>query len=164
MKLQKTFLTIAVAGMMAVPAVARPGDGRGCPHHDGEKPHRMWSALDLSEDQKSQLKELHQEMLTARKEHRQKVKELRGQIRDELAKDNPSRGALDNFVARQADLHKAMSDQRIDHLLNVKEVLTKEQFEKLLDKQWIEKHGCGGKRFHRGGPHGGGGRGKCCAR
>jgi Spy/CpxP family protein refolding chaperone len=103
----------------------------------------MWSELGLSEEQQTKLKELHEEMRTEKKEHWDKMKGLREQIRTELGKENPGRTTLDNYVARQAELHKAMAGARMDHLLAVKKILTAEQFDKLLDRHWV---GCRGGR------------------
>jgi Spy/CpxP family protein refolding chaperone len=155
MRISGGILTIVAASLLAVPATAGPG-ARHC-HRDGDKPHRIWGELGLSEEQQSKLKELHEEIRTARKEHWAKMKELRDQVRAELAKEKPSRSALDGFIAQQADHHRVMTATRIDHLLEIKEILTKEQFDKLLDRHWIGgRGGCG----HRKGGRGRGGHGR----
>lgn len=116
------------------------------------KHHSMkgkWAQLELTPEQVSKLKELREGSAPARKEHREKVREVRGKIKEELLKDRPSQRVLDDYAAQMGDLHEKLNTASINHLLQVKEILTPEQFKIFTEKG--PKGGPGAHiRKHRG--------------
>jgi Spy/CpxP family protein refolding chaperone len=152
MMIRKMVGALVLAALVAVPVQARPGGCRKGP--DGERPHRMWEKMDLSEEQKTQLKEMHGEMRGVRKEHWEEVNGIRDRMREELSKESPDRGELEGYSEKLGALHQRMTRQRIDHLLQLKTVLTAEQFEMLLDKEGrgcpMGKGGKCGRGGHKG--------------
>ena len=111
-----------------------------CEHHKGmgagkEPQYRMFADLNLSDQQKTDLKKLHTEMTELRQKHLEAVKEVRKKMKDELLKESPSQNVLYGYAGELGELHKQMSKDHVDHLLKVRKILTPEQFSKLVEKQ-----------------------------
>lgn len=131
---QRVIALAACAASLALAPLsvsARPGDSMMEKHHQ-----KMIEELKLNADQKEKLKALHQEMRDKGKALFEKMKAIREKVKAELLKDKPSQQALDEFAAQLADLHKQLIQQRHAHLLQAKAILTKEQFSKLLSRDW----------------------------
>jgi len=92
--------------------------------------------LRLTEDQKARLAQLRTEGNAMREEHMKKMKEIRLKMKEELAKDTPDGNKLMDYASQTADLVEQQTKARVEHLLKVKNILTKEQFEKMLTKEW----------------------------
>ena len=116
---------------------------------------RMFAGLNLTDDQQTKLKALHDEMMTIRKKHMEAVKTVRDKMKTELLKSDASQNTLYGYAGELGELHKQMTKDRTDHLLKVKKVLTPEQFSKLVEKE--ERMGRGGFDHKRPGrcPRGG---------
>jgi Spy/CpxP family protein refolding chaperone len=118
-----------LAGLLAG---ASAGEGKRRSPRD----HRDFDEeLNLTEEQKAELKKLHQGVHEGLKEFKKKMRELRATLKDELSKDTPDKAALETYAASMGDLAKQMAAHRVEHLLQVKEVLTAEQFAALLSKE-----------------------------
>ena len=70
--------------------------------------------------------------------HFGEVKKVRNKIKEELLKEKPSQGTLNGYAKEAGKLHGKLSEKRMAHFLKVKEVLTKEQFEKLLSNEFLK--------------------------
>ena len=68
-----------------------------------------------------------------------------------MLKDKPDKNVLKKYSQEIANQHRLMADTMTDHLLKVKKILTKEQFEKMLSREF--RHGMG--KHHKKGKHGG---------
>jgi Spy/CpxP family protein refolding chaperone len=120
---------------------------------------QLWKQLNLTPDQAAKLKSFREEMKTFRKTSFEKMSELRKKSKEELLKATPDKAVLKGYAKDLGDLTKAMAEQMTDHMLKIKSVLTKEQFEKLLSKDFMMdmRHKMGewnkdGKN-HKGPPH-----------
>ena len=131
---------------------AQPGKGRGGAGPDscwkGTGKYRMFDDLKLTDEQQTKLKALHDEMMTTRKKHGEAVKAVRDKMKTELLKQAPSQKALNGYAGELGKLHEKMTTERTAHLLNVKKILTPEQFSKLVEKE--DRMGHGGFRDHKG--------------
>jgi Spy/CpxP family protein refolding chaperone len=124
--------------------------------------HQKWFAqLNLTGDQKAKMKALREEMRSLRKANREKMKALLDKSKEELLKAAPNKTVLYGIAKEMGDLHKAMSEHMADHLLKVKAILSKEQFEKMLSKDFMKGKREQGMRKGPGkdGSHGMGGHG-----
>jgi Spy/CpxP family protein refolding chaperone len=96
----------------------------------------MWQKiaknLELTPDQQAKLKDLRADMGKQNKISRDKIKTLREKEKEELLIPNPSQQALYGYAKEINDLQGTMAEKRLEHLLKVKEVLTPDQFKKLL--------------------------------
>jgi Spy/CpxP family protein refolding chaperone len=97
--------------------------------------------LGLNVDQNAKLKTLHSEMKIAHKEHIEKIKALREKSREELLKPKPDKTVLYGFAGEIGALQKIMAEKEADHLLKIKAILTPEQFDKLLSRNFTKKVG-----------------------
>ncbi len=123
--------TLCACTMLLVPLVSHTqAEERDCP-----KKEHFYAELELTEDQKVKLKELHQEIMAVRKANFEASRNIRMKIRDELLKENPSTSQLDLYAAELGDIHKQLAKQHNDHLLKVKAVLSKEQFAKIVNSE-----------------------------
>jgi Spy/CpxP family protein refolding chaperone len=100
-----------------------------------DKKDRLWAELELTEEQKVKLKELHQEIKDARRKNFEAARDIRTKIKDELIKENPSTSQLDLYAAELGEIHKQIAKQHNDHLLKVKTVLSSEQFSKIVNME-----------------------------
>lgn len=146
--MNRTVLAGLIAGLLvASPVVlfAQPGKPMMGKGHE-----KMMADLKLTTDQKSKIKELHEQHRQEMKPFHEKMKGVRDKVKAELVKPAPSKPALDGFAAELGDLHRQMALTRNDHLLQVKALLTPEQFSKLVERDWMGKDGKKGCCPHRG--------------
>ncbi len=112
------------------------------------RPHRMWDQLGLDADQKAKLLSMHNEMQEIRKKNIEAETAVRVKIKDELTKNNPSKSVLSGYVSELGKLHDQKIQSHIDHLLQIKSILTPEQFQKVIDNQWNGRGYGEGKMRH----------------
>jgi Spy/CpxP family protein refolding chaperone len=135
--------------VFVVPSLAQPDEG-GPPCKRG----MFWEELKLTDDQATQLKLLKVDTQKDHILHFAEVKKVREKIKAELLKEKPSKSALTGFSKELGKLHTALSEKRMERFLKTKEILNKEQFEKLLSKEMLKegrkhmkhfKHKCKGE-------------------
>jgi Spy/CpxP family protein refolding chaperone len=97
---------------------------------------KMINDLKLTQNQQAELKAQHKQMREKGKEIFEQMKKVREKVRAELLKDKPSKPALDDYAAQLAGLHKQLIQNRHEHLLQAKAILTPEQFSKLVNHEW----------------------------
>jgi Spy/CpxP family protein refolding chaperone len=115
---------------------------------------KMWGELNLSADQEAKFKEINSRYAPARRDHSQRIEELREKINSELLRDKPSRSLLVQYAGQIGEIQKRMSLASVDHLLSVKAVLTPEQFKKftsMVSQTGGRRGGPDGGRGNRGG-------------
>jgi Spy/CpxP family protein refolding chaperone len=117
---------------------------------------KWWAQLNLTEDQKAKLKALRGGAKDFRKANFDKMKSVLDKSKEELLKEAPSRDVLYGYAKEMGDLQKALSEHMADQMLKMKTVLTKEQFQKFLNRDFRQGMGPPGKGPHspHGGPHG----------
>jgi Spy/CpxP family protein refolding chaperone len=144
MKTKIKLLGLIAGSLIAFPfsIAAKPDSAMMEKHHE-----KMMADLKLSADQKAKLKDQRSKHMESMKPFREKMKGIRERIKAELLKPQPSKQALDGFAVELGDLHKQMAQMRNDHLLQLKSILTPEQFSKLVNRDWRDGPGM------RGGPH-----------
>ncbi len=144
--------------MTASGAYAVRDNGEG-PERTGKMEARMKKIerqLGLTPDQEKQLEE-------NRKSHREETKKLfeemkdkREALRNELEKPDFSVERVKAIHGELKEIQNKVADQRLDRILQVRQILTPEQFKRLhelTEKEWEKggrKHGWGG---HRGEGH-----------
>ena len=123
----------------------------------GKQRGKFMAELNLTPDQKTKLQALHKQMMETTKPFFEQMKGIMEKSKAELLKPQPSKQVLYGYATELGDLHKKMAEKRADHLLQVKAILTPEQFSKLLSHKWMGPEG-----FRNGkgkGPHHGNGMG-----
>jgi Spy/CpxP family protein refolding chaperone len=116
---------------------------------------KMINDLNLTQDQQAKLRALHKQMREEGKTVFEQMKKIREKVREELLKDKPSKPALDDYAGQLAGLHKRIIQNRHQHLLKAKAILTPEQFTKFVNHEWRSPGAEGDKRqFQRKGRRG----------
>ena len=118
--------------MVFLPLYAQPDNPEECGKHK-----RFVEELNLTDEQHTQLKLLKLDMQKEHILHFDEVKKTREKIKEELLKEKPSQGKLNEYAKELGKLHGKLEEKRLAHFLKVKEVFTKEQFEKLLSKEFM---------------------------
>ena len=98
---------------------------------------KMIKELNLTQDQKTKLKALRMQMKESRQQIFNQMKGVRNKIKEELLKDKPSKTVLDGYASQLGELSKQIAQKLADHLLQVKAILTPEQFTKLVNHDWM---------------------------
>jgi Spy/CpxP family protein refolding chaperone len=125
-----TGLALVFLGTAAFAQKGPDKDGAGC----------FWKDMKLTTEQQEKLKALHEQMQETRQKHKNEVKVIRKKISDELLKDTPSTADLDTYSKELGDVHARMTQERYNHLLKVKQVLTTEQFKMMVSHEDYDKH------------------------
>ena len=149
MRLKSLLVAAFVGGFMVSSLYAHE---QAAPGPDSSRAHHMWAKLGLSQKQQDQMKQLFADGKEKMKANFQASKDLRQKIKDELLKPNPDAAVLDAYAGKLAQLHEQMLKDRISGLFKAKQILTPDQFKKLLDMQEKRGNGFGGAD-HKG-PHG----------
>jgi Spy/CpxP family protein refolding chaperone len=129
----------ACAGILFTSSIAfsaQPNDSTMEKHHQ-----KMMADLKLTADQKTKIQALHKDMETSMKALAEQMKGISEKVKAELLKDQPSKQVLDGYATQLADIQKQLLQKRYNHVLQVKTILTKEQFSKHLSHEWM---GCAG--------------------
>jgi Spy/CpxP family protein refolding chaperone len=101
----------------------------------------MFANLNLTSDQKAKIQALNDERKAKRVDHAEEIAKIRRQISTELEKEKPDNAKLMAYAGQEADCVEKMTKQHIEQLMKLKEILTKEQFDKLLSRQWrLQQH------------------------
>ena len=131
MNLRTTVFPLLALSLIITPlnTLAQNDKGRG------PEKHMMWKQLNLSEDQAAKLKDLHKEMQQTRQNYFEKVKVVRDKVKTELLKNKSSKEVLYSFAKELGDLDRVFSEQRTDHLLKIKDVLSPEQVSKVIEHE-----------------------------
>jgi protein CpxP len=152
-------ITIALAVLLAIPAIALAGPGhRGRGHHGpGGEPgpgmmmKRMAEQLDLSEEQRAQVRALAEQHRESTRALREQLREARRALGEQIHAEDSNETSIRSAAAVLAAAEADMAVVRASHKKEFEALLTTEQIEEL--RQMKEERGQG---FHgKGhGPHG----------
>ena len=152
----------ALVAALAIPLLAQaqpqpPGPG-------GQRGPRGWQGmmanqLNLTQDQRDQIKKLHEQNRAALKDQMAKLGDLRHQLNDQLLSDTPDQAQITTLVGQIGQLQQQLFAQRIQLRQQTLAVFTPEQRQQL--RQWEQNHpnfGMGpmGRGRHFRAPGGGG--------
>ena len=150
--MKKTLITLTaltLVGFMAATAFAW-GHGGGKRGGCGRGEYGMFS--DLSQEQKTELRALHQQFIDETYDTRSAMMTKHQEIRMLMETSNPDRAKLDTLSDDILALKKAMVDKRIDYALKAKEIAPE------LNLMAFGRHHGSGKGGYGGGK---GGYGPC---
>ena len=129
----RAFLYLAVVAAMLLPCAAQ-AQGSDEPAAQREHPaRRLWAELNLTPEQETKFREINAKHAPARRDHARRMEELRTRINQELLKDRPSRSLLAQYAGQMGELQRRQNIASVDHMLDVKAVLTPEQFQIFTD-------------------------------
>lgn len=90
-----------------------------------------WSALDLSPDQKAQVKKRRKEFMIQAAELREKLKSTRGELAETIVKRPINSEKVKEITNQVAEIESQLAQMALRNLLEIKKVLTSAQLEKL---------------------------------
>ena len=145
----RMFLCLVLLAVALAPVSGSADDRRGQREHPGR---RLWEELNLTPEQETRFREINSRHAPVRRDNARMIENLREKINQELLRDKPSRSTLIQYAGQMGELQKKMNLASIDHLLNVKAVLTPEQFKKFTDRVPMGSSGSSssGNRSRRG--------------
>ena len=150
-KLKSMLFSIALILALSAPAVyAQPGEaesGQKKPVQEKmEARHQeFYKDLDLSDSQKKLLEENKNNHRDQMKAMLDQIKDKKASIRQELQKDTLNMARINQINDELKKLEDRMLDYRLERILEVRKILTPEQF-----KKFITKMEAGGGRFKAG--------------
>ena len=129
---------IVLAAALAVSAGERRG-GEGPKGGTGPEGGQggLWKELGLTQQQREQLRGLRQDQVDPNKDFRGRMQEIRKATKEEFSKADPSKSALDKLAGQLGDLAEDLAKEKAEYLLEVKKVLTVDQWAKLLERNWM---------------------------
>ena len=127
----RMFLCLILLAVALAPVSGSADDNRGQREHPGR---RLWRELNLTPEQEVKFREINSRHAPVRRDNARMIESLREKINQELLRDKPSRSTLIQYAGQMGELQKKMNIASIDHLLNVKAVLTPEQFRKFTNR------------------------------
>jgi Spy/CpxP family protein refolding chaperone len=151
---QLRIMCLMVPLLLATPAVfATPPDngpeGDKVTAENGPRKDWMDKDLNLTEDQKKMLEANKNQNREGMKTLFQSIKEKRSLIREELQKSQLDIGKINQIQGELKELQAKMLDHRLEGILEVRKILTPEQFKKFMAN--MEEHK-GRNKNHPKGP------------
>ena len=105
---------------------------------------RMAEALKLTPDQRKKIQTLRGQQQKEQQKQRLDMKELRLKIRRELLKDNPDISVIKSYIDKNARIQADLELARIKHILQLKKILSKEQFvsfQRMMKRRMMMRRG-----------------------
>ena len=155
MRITKTrTIGVLMTAILALSAsVVYADNGNGGNFWNGDSEHRghygeggFFHKLNLTDGQKKQMKDIWQKQKEAKKTAFAQIKVYREVLTNELLQTTPDVNKINDLKSKLKVLGAQMLDNRTNSDLEVKKILTAEQFSKYLE---FQKHEFAG-RFHKG--------------
>jgi Spy/CpxP family protein refolding chaperone len=130
---QKALILLSLAALTFA-----QGYGKGQKQGEPQCPQKMCISqeLGLTEKQQEQFKALRQEHRTLKQRTREAIIAEKKALNQLLLAPKVDKKALDAHIKKMGTTKTAMTEERVDYLLKVKEIMTPEQFTTFLEKQW----------------------------
>ncbi len=158
-RIQQYILTVVICSFMALPLVyaqneggasAGPaGSGVGQHEHMGKKMQEIYVQLKLTDDQKKQLEANKQKQREQMKSVFEQMKTQREALHQELMKTDLDMNKINSIQTQIKTLQSQMIDNRLNSILEVRKILTPEQFKKFISSMEQRKHKWADKRGHK---------------
>lgn len=94
---------------------------------------KIWDKLNLTVEQKKQLEDNKAKHKDSMKATFEKMKSCRESLKSELMKPELDMNKINGIQSQIKSLHSQMMDSRLNSILEVRGILTREQFEKFID-------------------------------
>jgi Spy/CpxP family protein refolding chaperone len=149
MKFNSLVLSGIMCAMLSIPAVyAQEQSG----HERMHKGHEVFKQLNLTDDQKTQLEANKKQRRDQMKTWAEQMKAQREAMRQELMKKDLDMGKVNAIQSQIKTLEAQMTDNRLNSILEVRKILTPEQFNKfisMMEQNRSKMHGFEGRRHFK---------------
>lgn len=132
--------SLAIAGALFVPLAAQ---ARG-PGDDGKRVDKVCKELSCTSQQRSEIKQVFEQMRIDVKTDRQTIRTLRKQLADEWVKDRPDEAAMAKLHDQIAAHERNIADRRHDAMMELHALLSADQRVKFAES--MGKKGKRGKK------------------
>ncbi|HDQ25878.1 MAG TPA: periplasmic heavy metal sensor [bacterium] len=133
-------MVLAVSALFGIQVLYAMSAGtKGAQPRDRHDHVYFMKALDLSEEQAAKVKEIKDASKTEVDSHKKAIDEATLEIREEIKNENPDREKISRLTETISENQKKLMMLRNEHMFLIKETLTNEQFDKMMDI--MEKHG-----------------------
>jgi Spy/CpxP family protein refolding chaperone len=130
--------SLALSQTVFAAAAIRPED-KECPPHE-RKMDKVFGDLGLSQEQKDQIREFHKVNRDKTRALFDLQREKRRQLGEELDKQNSDTRRIKVLTEELKDVEGRLIEQRVQSAMELKQILTPQQYEKFNDSV---------KKFHR---------------
>jgi len=140
-KILLIYTMITMVSFNAPQSLAREMSEEDGGHYGAKKEGKMdkiMQELGLTDEQKEKLKEMKDAQRESGKEIRAQQREKREEMRKELEKTEPDLTKINKLIDEMAELDKQKTKNRVQGILDMKKVLTPEQY-KALNEKFHEK-------------------------
>ncbi len=137
---KQTTAAIILSLLLSLSVQAQNGQGRGNGEGKGKYRQQMIQELNLTEQQQKDMKALKESKPADRKTKREEAKKIREELDQLLRAESVDKNAVDKKIAEISNMTTEKMNARVDHLLEVKKILTPEQFNKFLDLKKEKMH------------------------
>lgn len=126
------------------------GSGEECATYQGkhrnmdEKRQKIWDQLNLTPEQKKQLEDNKAKNKEVMKAIFETIKSLRESLKAELMKPELDMNKISAIQSQIKPLQNQMTDNRLNSILEVRKIMTREQFAKFIEL--TAKHGTWGHK------------------
>ena len=141
--IKRFILRMMICSCMTIPMVYANDTG-GMHEQKERRIQEIYNQLNLSEDQKKQVDTNKQNQKAQKKVVFEQMKAQKEAMRQELMKPNLDMNKINSLQAELKAVHLKMMDNRLNSILEVRKILTTEQFEKfstLMKKHEHEETG-----------------------
>ena len=114
-------------------------NGKGSLNCGAGSKEGRFNYLDLDENQKEKLKDMHVAHLTDTKSLRDEAEEIRVKQKNLMTSKNPDEAVLKSNVNRLADIQNSLAKKRFDHQMKIREILDKDQLVLFLNHRGKRK-------------------------
>jgi Spy/CpxP family protein refolding chaperone len=146
MRLKQTFSLLLLTAFVSMPALSQKRPM--APREDMLHP-RLMERLNLSKEQKSQIEKLRADFQKQQIAQRAKVQTAAVELRQLLRAEDPDKAAIEKKINELAQLRAQLQTARVNHLLNVRKILTPEQQKMIRDAVEKRVRGHFMERQHR---------------
>ncbi|MBI3602396.1 MAG: Spy/CpxP family protein refolding chaperone [Candidatus Omnitrophica bacterium] len=145
-------ITVLMCSVMALPLVYANDQG-GKHEWRGKKIQEIYNQLNLTDDQKKQLESNKQKQRQQMKAVFEQMKTQREAFRQELMKPNLDMAKINSIHAQMKTLQEQMADNRLNSILEVRKILTVDQFSKFTSLMEQHRHKPSSKGEHKASEH-----------
>ena len=142
MDFKKIFAYVFVLGFLLAPAVHADSDGNSSSEYSDafqkrhgrmeKKIQEIYNQLSLTDEQKTQLENNKQKNREKRKALFTKIRSYKDALNKELMKTNVDMNKVNDIQSQFKALQSQMTDERLNSILEVRRILTPDQFTKFV--------------------------------
>ncbi|UCC95273.1 MAG: periplasmic heavy metal sensor [Candidatus Omnitrophota bacterium] len=151
---RRIMVAVGILALLSVPSVTYAQSFEGGQEKQDRREYRgrkdtLFQDLGLSLQQQEEMRRHRQEHHERAKDLHRILRDTRKKLGDELDKAGSDEATINSLVAEMKELEAQMIDSRVQGVLEIKEILTPEQFQTFQEKTKKMREKKGHRRQHR---------------